>query len=50
MSDTLSTVDSIAGLAALVNGLILWPIVRSLQSSVKELQAERKTTARRRRK
>lgn len=30
--------NSLAGAAALVNGLILWPIVRSLQRAVQELK------------
>lgn len=28
---TLADIDGVAGLAALINGLILWPLVRSLK-------------------
>lgn len=32
MSEYLSVLDGFAGLAALVNGLLLWPIVRTLKA------------------
>lgn len=32
MSEYLQYLDGFAGLAALVNGLLLWPIVRTLKS------------------
>lgn len=32
MSEYLSVLDGFAGLAALVNGLLLWPIVRTLKN------------------
>ncbi len=31
LADVLNGLDGFAGLAALVNGLVLWPIVRSLR-------------------
>jgi hypothetical protein len=41
--------NNMAGLAALLNGLILWPIVRSLQKTVNELKArtEKKSRSKR---
>lgn len=51
---SLSDLDGFAGFAALVNGLILWPVVRSLQASVaalredvKAMKPRRKSTPRR---
>ena len=41
MSIGLEDANNLAGAAALVNGLILWPIVRSLQKAVAELKQER---------
>lgn len=41
MSLALDTANNLAGAAALVNGLVLWPIVRSLQKTVNELKAGR---------
>lgn len=35
----LDVANNVAGVAALVNGLVLWPIVRSLQKAVDELKA-----------
>lgn len=32
MSDYLQALDGFAGLAALLNGLLLWPIVRTLKA------------------
>jgi hypothetical protein len=43
MSIGLEDANNLAGAAALVNGLILWPIVRSLQRAVAELKQERET-------
>lgn len=49
----MSDLDGFAGFAALVNGLILWPVVRSLQASVAALREDvkamkpRRTPARR---
>lgn len=38
MEDILKSLDGFAGLAALVNGLILWPVVRSLKQGQAELR------------
>lgn len=38
MSFGLEDANNLAGAAALMNGLILWPIVRSLQKAVTELK------------
>lgn len=38
-SAAVSTANDLAGLAALVNSLVLWPVVRSLQKAVDELKA-----------
>lgn len=38
MNVGLETANNLAGAAALVNGLILWPVVRSLQRAVSELK------------
>lgn len=43
MSIGLEDANNLAGAAALVNGLILWPIVRSLQRAVAELKQERES-------
>lgn len=57
--DTLKLFDGFAGLAALVNGLLLWPVVRSLkreQSALRDMlkplvskKTSRKAPARKRR-
>jgi len=47
MGIALDTANNLAGAAALVNGLILWPIVRSLQRAVNELKADRTATPKR---
>lgn len=39
MNYGLDIANNLAGVAALVNGLILWPIVRSLQRAVNELKS-----------
>jgi hypothetical protein len=41
MSHGFDIANNLAGAAALVNGLILWPIVRSLQRAVNELKRGR---------
>lgn len=43
MDLALEAFNNMAGAAALVNGLILWPIVRSLQRTVNEMKKERET-------
>lgn len=40
MSVGLEDANNLAGAAALVNGLILWPVVRSLQKTVTELKEQ----------
>lgn len=49
MSLALDTANNLAGAAALVNGMILWPVVRSLQKAVNELKlrSDRVRTTRR---
>lgn len=47
MSLALDMANNLAGAAALVNGIILWPIVRSLQRAVVELKAQRVPVKRR---
>lgn len=49
MSLALDTANNLAGAAALVNGLILWPVVRSLQRAVNELKEGHKNGVRSRR-
>lgn len=52
MSLGLEDANNLAGVAALVNGMILWPVVRSLQKAVTELReqhAERLNAVRTRR-
>lgn len=44
----LDVANNLAGAAALVNGLVLWPIVRSLQKTVNELKARTEKTKRKR--
>lgn len=41
MNTAMDIANDLAGAAALVNGLILWPIVRSLQRAVVELKSDR---------
>jgi hypothetical protein len=36
VDDLLSSVDGIAGIAAVINGLLLWPIVRALKNVTKD--------------
>jgi hypothetical protein len=48
MSEALDVANNLAGAAALVNGLVLWPIVRSLQKTVNELKAARTESKRKR--
>lgn len=40
---TMADLDGFAGFAALVNGLILWPVVRSLQASVAAVREDVKS-------
>lgn len=51
----LADLDGVAGLAALINGMVLWPIVRSLQkvtarteAAVAELKETHRVVPRRR--
>lgn len=37
----LDKLDGLAGLAALVNGALLWPVVHALQRNVSEMKRER---------
>lgn len=39
--NSLEVANNLSGVAALVNGLVLWPIVRSMQKAVAELKADR---------
>jgi hypothetical protein len=39
---SLEVANNLSGVAALVNGLVLWPIVRAMQKAIEELKADRK--------
>ena len=47
VSDVVEPVNNLAGLAALVNSLILWPVVRSLQKAVNEMKEAHQNRGRR---
>lgn len=42
MSELLELGNSLAGVAALVNGLLLWPVVRHLRRDVDSMKKRRK--------
>lgn len=48
MKDLLDYADGVAGFAALLNGLLLWPTVRGLKRAVEEIKEGRRGRTRKR--
>lgn len=46
MTVDLPTIDGFAGIAALVNSLIMWPVVKSLKETVQFLKDDHETRLR----